>query len=464
MSKLLKVLFLLFPFSIIAQVQDTSYFQKFDASGIDVNEYFPQLNIAAKHLRDSLPTQYKNNFKVFGYGFYLMAMQTQGGLEYSLEEVKQRAEATGNYYLTISKEPSTDNIYAKFHVGLKLPDEGIFSCINNGKLELLRLKIQALINNKYNNLGSSYDYYAEAEITGMKELSKIISQIKKGNCTLLDKDIKLILKEKKFKQSFVYGKSYQLPVSKSVSNAGNPNVNNIAKLDFKIKDSVSFIPIIDESFLSNFAIKPHIIITSNNDFENNNTASADLEFNNSQYKSVVWINIFENSNPNGFDTLYFKVKALPEQGYDPAYEDFCCTCNKSGTLPLPYKKTEFENIVKNFDKSFYDAFDKSTCASLSSLQKNAWTNQWDRGFIGVPGEVIILERWKDIFSPTVVQTAIGKFKKDGTPWGAAEGAAYAFANTTVTHSPDKFTDILINLNLNSNVTFVIDYYDTKRDF
>ena len=69
-------------------------------------------------------------------------------------------------------------------------------------------------------------------------MANIISQIKQGNCKIINKDIKLILKEKKFKQSLVYGKSYHLPASKSVSNLGNSNVNNIAKLDFKIRCNV----------------------------------------------------------------------------------------------------------------------------------------------------------------------------------------------------------------------------------
>ena len=321
-------------FSAIAQVQDTVYFQKFDASGIDIKQYYPQLEIAARNLRDSMSQQFKSNFKVYSYGFYLMTMQTQGGLEYSLDVVKQRAEATGNYYLTICKEPSTSNIYSKFHVEFKLPNNGVFSCVNEELHKTIKTVLENTIQNRYQLLGNTYDDYAEAEIEGMRVFAKIIGQISKGNCKVPnDEDIDKWLTSEGFTKMNIKCKVLGTLVTARPSDGSERSatmIEDFAKLSIQI-DNKPPINLKDEmsNFLSSFITdgtnSKFFIVKNENLYDGKYKQSLNEILANEPYYSGI-IYVRDKPNPNAIDELFIKTtggkKSEIENVFSPEEEDY----------------------------------------------------------------------------------------------------------------------------------------------
>jgi hypothetical protein len=70
MRNLLSILCFLLPFLATAQSNNECYVQKMDASGIDVSTKYIPLNEAACKLKNTLPIEYKDKFKVYSYGLY----------------------------------------------------------------------------------------------------------------------------------------------------------------------------------------------------------------------------------------------------------------------------------------------------------------------------------------------------------------------------------------------------------
>src|SRR5690606_4253400 len=95
---LLYFLFLLTALSVRAQ--STCFISLGDATGIDItSQELSQLEAAACALIDSLPTEFRDSFKVFDAGFYLHAEFIQGGFYTTWDKIKIKASLQSPYYL-----------------------------------------------------------------------------------------------------------------------------------------------------------------------------------------------------------------------------------------------------------------------------------------------------------------------------------------------------------------------------
>jgi hypothetical protein len=140
-----------------------------------------ELEQAACRLIDSLPAAYQDSFKVFSGGFYLHQEHTGGGFPDAFQRLIDAAAAQSTYYLLFGKQTDKDGMYTKFWVALKLPNSFQFSCMTALQREVYKKRVEVKTSEKYAANQNAYFAYHEAEITGIEELMKIISEIK-GCC------------------------------------------------------------------------------------------------------------------------------------------------------------------------------------------------------------------------------------------------------------------------------------------
>jgi hypothetical protein len=103
-----------------------------------------------------------------------MTSQINGGVENSLKLVKEQIDKPDTYYLAIVKESSSQGLYTKFHVDIKLPSTSPFDCIDNDRLAIITKQVELAISQNFQQSGFSPSQYYQAEIQGMKKLEDII--------------------------------------------------------------------------------------------------------------------------------------------------------------------------------------------------------------------------------------------------------------------------------------------------
>ena len=186
-----RLIFLLFVTCIQVTNGQNCYIQKDDLTGVKVNKYLPTLEKAACDLKNKLPLKYQNELKVYSYSPpAVLGGQTINALNTYINSFVSEAKETKNFYLLIIKMPLNGEINSQFHVELNLPNKLMFSCLNETKIDLIRLQIQASMEFSYNSNGRDPFKYELAEIEGMKTLGLIIDEIEKGNCEITPKNLK----------------------------------------------------------------------------------------------------------------------------------------------------------------------------------------------------------------------------------------------------------------------------------
>ena len=157
--------------SVFAQ---TCYFQLQDASGVNVQSHFNELNEAACNLRDAFPTEFQNDFGVYDFGFYLEIEKYGPDYDHDLILQEVISSIDKPYYLLIAKESSSTGIYEKYHVDIKIPDTGPMECVQtfpSSVVEALKTKVRMKLNDS--NSTSPADYWS-AEIGAMEILENEI--------------------------------------------------------------------------------------------------------------------------------------------------------------------------------------------------------------------------------------------------------------------------------------------------
>ncbi len=177
---LIIALFLGLNATFFAQLNAQScYVRLFDASGITPTQYqLDALENAACRLRDSLPTAFQNQFKVYDFGFYLHNENMIGGYPEMFQTAITQVETQSQYYLLFGKQTDPNGIYTKFWYALKMPTTAQFSCMTALQREVYKKRVEVKTNEKYAANQNAYFTYHEAEIAGIQELTKIISEIK----------------------------------------------------------------------------------------------------------------------------------------------------------------------------------------------------------------------------------------------------------------------------------------------
>jgi hypothetical protein len=160
-------------------ISQSCYVRLFDASGVEPTQFqITALETAACRLRDSLPTAFQNQFKVYDFGFYLHNENMIGGYPEMFQAAITQVETQSQYYLLFGKQTDKSGIYTKFWYALKMPTTAQFSCMTALQREVYKKRVEAKTNEKYAANQNAYFTYHEAEIAGIQELMKIIAEIK----------------------------------------------------------------------------------------------------------------------------------------------------------------------------------------------------------------------------------------------------------------------------------------------
>ncbi len=180
---LILVFFLGINFALSGQLNSQNcYVQLFDGSGITPSQY--QLDIlekAACRLRDSLPVAFQNSFKVYDFGFYLHNQTMVGGYPEMFQLAITQVESQSQYYLLFGKQTDKIGVYTKFWVALKLPNQGIFYCIDEFSPSFrgdLTTKYGIITNAIHDANEKFYFRYHEAEIAAMDSLRSYVTALK----------------------------------------------------------------------------------------------------------------------------------------------------------------------------------------------------------------------------------------------------------------------------------------------
>jgi hypothetical protein len=89
------------------------------------------LEVAAQALRAAFPdTNHRRDFAVYDFGFYLHSEQTTGGYPEAFQMAIDSVKQIRPYYLLFGRQSTVDGVNGKFWVDLKLPEDGVFACLD----------------------------------------------------------------------------------------------------------------------------------------------------------------------------------------------------------------------------------------------------------------------------------------------------------------------------------------------
>ena len=190
-----------------------------NATGLSLTEYQPRLNAAACLLRDTFPAEFRSQFGVYSFSYYLHTEATRTGKPAVLQGVIDSIQQLTPYYLLFALESAPDGLFRSMKVDLKLPDTGLFSCMSGTDRALLKEELQRFVNKIYPAGTAIFD---RTKIITAKE--QVISELRNavikttGCCVPGDvdpptctpcPDEELL---RKLKDHFVENKFYQIPI------------------------------------------------------------------------------------------------------------------------------------------------------------------------------------------------------------------------------------------------------------
>lgn len=296
-----------------------------DMSGIDNTPYQSDLETAACDLRNSMPEEFRDKFKVYDFGFYSMTEYMQGGFQSVWDKVIAEVQAESEFYLVFGKQSDSKGVYSKFWISLNLPDRSNFSCLTPENRENILKGLEFSIASNYS--GSPSDY-AIAEKTTMNRLKMIIEEIvhccDPGNrtscsfCIPSDNTIKDFLKSDEYNQLPIPN----LKVSGFLTNARKDEINNgnrsstdyvtdLAKLELSIgNNTVDLKEILEPriaSLANEYSFNPKVYIVKNSNTCDNSQINAIAELNNNlpNLGIIIYIQDFEKADTTDFIHVKF---------------------------------------------------------------------------------------------------------------------------------------------------------------
>ena len=293
------------------------YIQKEEASGINVQVNQILLNQEACNLIGVFPESFQDDFKVYGAGFYLhlSSIEETIGINQVYGNIKNEVQNESDYYLLIAKQSTSQGIYTNFFVDLKLPETDEFECLTETFRLLITEKVRKIIDDTFESLDRSPNQYHIAEIAGMNELERIISNINDGMCCDFQADEILEVLQG---MDFVGYPCYitdQPPTLRPNDNDDSANrsqitITDFAELDFEIYgNQISSYQALFEllSNLSGQGYNGNGFITKNENFCDNNKfdqVKDDYYLNTDDFD--VWYHIWENPNEEEEDIVFVK--------------------------------------------------------------------------------------------------------------------------------------------------------------
>ncbi len=124
------------------------YIRLDDISGVDTDTFQNSLQAAACRLVQAFPEDFRRNFRVYDFGFYLHNEHFDGSYLDVFEQVKSQIDKP--YYLLFGKQTDSTGVYNKIIVELKLPPERSLSICFTEKLKnSLETTLQRYVDNEH---------------------------------------------------------------------------------------------------------------------------------------------------------------------------------------------------------------------------------------------------------------------------------------------------------------------------
>ncbi len=192
------------------------YIRLDDISGVDTDKYQDSLQAAACRLVQAFPDEFRRDFRVYDFGFYLHNENFDGSYPEVFEQVKSQIDKP--YYLLFGKQTDSTGVYSKIWVEVKLPETGKFSCMEENMLEGLHAQLGYILNSG----AHLWFNFAENEKNAMKTLESFV----KRNIHCCDP-------ETRRNESMVYREFIQydslITLEVKLDNSCNPNkLNDVA--------------------------------------------------------------------------------------------------------------------------------------------------------------------------------------------------------------------------------------------
>lgn len=162
------------------RAQAPCYVRLEDASGyVPTATQLVELEQAAASLCAAFDSAgFGGQFKVYDFGFYLHHSATTGGYPEPFAQKVAEVAGLSPYYLVFGKETDKSGVCKRFWVDLKLPDTGIFECIDLASLGLrasVEAKLGLLSNAIHEEHGYSPFAYHLGEIVAMDTLIQFVA-------------------------------------------------------------------------------------------------------------------------------------------------------------------------------------------------------------------------------------------------------------------------------------------------
>lgn len=168
-----RVLLILLSVVSLQYVNGQNCFEKLaDFSGIDYSNSLSEIESAACDLKNILPSEFQNQFKVYDAGFYIH-MGTFNGFGYPEGFEKLKNDIQSPYYLLIAAQNEPSGLYTRFWVDVKLPDITSDGCIPNLNEEASNL-VEFVIDKEFSSRGRSSFLYPNSLIEGINSLKSYV--------------------------------------------------------------------------------------------------------------------------------------------------------------------------------------------------------------------------------------------------------------------------------------------------
>ena len=280
-----------------------------DASGINTDAYQADLQAAADQLVSVFPKEFKSDFKVYDFGFYLHDESYSGGYPEAFAQAIADVSAKSPYYLLFGKQTDHSGVYTKFWVDLKLPTVSDGVCPTEVQMMILEAKLANKVTVTYDSLGKDpFDYAISERLTmallrdEMVEVSKCCD-FSEGGCAIgvNPAEIKNFLTLNDF--HYIDKDLVNLSTKPlEDDNSETEDVTLFTDLDFGLNADIQ----LKISTLKSHSHTGHGFIFSDINFENGTISTIFDAFNSSQTEYNIWYHVWKNPETNEYE-LYEKI-------------------------------------------------------------------------------------------------------------------------------------------------------------
>jgi len=163
-------------FLISSNIQSQDCYKIVDSmNGVDYSSYLSTLESNACELRNALPNQFEEDFKVYSFDFYSISKYYRSGYPEIFEDILSQVRSESTYYLLIGNASDKSNLYAETYVKINIPLADSLSCLKSEQFGPIENEIRKVIKSG-NNKGIGG--YMQSTIDGMQLLSDFLENKK----------------------------------------------------------------------------------------------------------------------------------------------------------------------------------------------------------------------------------------------------------------------------------------------